>query len=243
MKSKIFKLFLLLTLSMTEIVNAQISVYSTPNTNISESNYFFDASLYGGLLNQNLGRLFGFPRTDLTKFKFDTSIMGNGFVYPSYFDGALVFNNNNGTTIDGIPTEVVRGFYYFDNPTPPGTEATNVTNGKWMKLGGTNYSTTATNGSLTSNTIDGKPIYSYKSTFTQVTGESKTEFDLTVPSGITGLFKITIYNTGANYYTNSVYSLTMDPNNSGKVKLVTGVPNISVVYPAGTYNYILEYLK
>lgn len=241
MKSKIFKLFLLLTLSMTEIVNAQISVYSTPNTNISESNYFFDASLYGGLLNQNLGRLFGFPRTDLTQFKFDTSIMGKGFVYPSYFDGALVFNNTNGTTIDGIPTEVGRGFYYFDNPTPAGGETINVTNGKWMKLGGTNYSTNA--GVITSNSIDGKPIYSYKSTFTQVAGESKTEFDLTVPSGITGLFKITIYNTGANYYTNSVYSLTMDPNNSGKVKLVTGVPNISVVYPAGTYNYILEYLK
>lgn len=241
MKSKIFKLFLLLTLSMTEIVNAQISVYSTPNTNISESNYFFDASLQESVNNPNLGRLFGFPRIDLTKFRFDTSIMKKGKVFANYFDGVLVFNNYDGTTIDGIPTEVGRGFYYFDNPT--GEDNSNIINGKWMKLGGTNYSTAATNGSITSNTIDGKPIYSYKSTFTQVTGESKTEFDLTVPTGIKGLFKITIYNTDANYYTNSVYSLTMDPNNSAKVKLVTGVPNISVVYPAGTYNYILEYLK
>ncbi|WP_146105709.1 hypothetical protein [Apibacter adventoris] len=237
MKSKIFKLFLLLTLSMTEIVNAQISVYNTPDTKISETNYFFDASLTEGLNNPNLGRLFGFPGIDLTVFTFDVNSV-KGKVYPSFFDGALVFNKKSGTTVDGIPTEVGRGFYYFDNP-----NAKNITNGKWMKLGGTDYSSNAPNGVITSNSIDGKPIYSYKSTFTQVAGETKTEFDLTVPSGIKGLFKITIYNTDANYYTNSVYSLTMDPNNSGKVKLVTGVPNISVVYPAGTYNYILEYLK
>lgn len=243
MKSKIFNLFLLLTLSMTEIVNAQISVYSTPNTNISESNYFFDASLYEGLLNQNLGRLFGFPRINLTKFRFNTSTMDKGIVYPSYFDGALVFNNATGTTIDGTPTEVGRGFYYFDNPT--GATDLGVTNGKWMKLGGTNYSSNAPNGVITSNSIDGKPIYSYKGTFTQKTGETKTEFNLTVPTGITGLFKITIYNTdpNVNYYTNSVYSLTMDTNSSNTVKLVTGVPHISIVYPEGTYNYILEYLK
>ncbi|PQL94891.1 hypothetical protein C4S77_02605 [Apibacter adventoris] len=224
---------------MTEIINAQISVYNAPDTKISETSYFFDASLTEGLNNPNLGRLFGFPGIDLTRFKFDVDNV-RGKVYPSFYDGALVFNKTPGTTVDGIPTVVGRGFYFFDNP-----KGKNITNGQWIRLGGTDYSSNAPNGIITSNTIDGKPIYSYKSTFTQKAGETKTEFDLTVPTGITGLFKITIYNTdpSVNYYTNSVYSLTMDANSSNTVKLVTGVPHISIVYPEGTYNYILEYLK
>jgi len=79
----------------------------------------------------NNGKGIAFPRTDLTKFEFQSFLIG----YPTYADGLVVFNTGSGTTPSsgsGVGSqEVEPGFYYFSNP----GSTFNTNAGEWKPLG------------------------------------------------------------------------------------------------------------
>lgn len=239
MKNKILSSALIIFIT-NSIINAQLLTGAAPNAALDNSNYFLDASKFQGSL-PNIGKLLGFPKTDLTNFSFDLSFQTGQITARNFFDGTMVYNYATGSTVSGQgkTTNVSPGFYYFSNP----GRATNINSGQWMKLGGTDFTTSET---ITNNSIAGKLIYSVRGTFDIPVNNTSTSFDLTLPTtGITGIYKINIYNSTTSYYTDSVYSFTLGTPTTTEtpVTLVTGSPNISVVYPAGTYNYIIEYLK
>ncbi len=99
---------------------------------------FFDASTYfdSASSDNNTGKGFVFPTTDLTTFQFikGTGGYGGGY-FPSYFNGMIVYNSGTGNTpITQINTStyVTPGFYYFSNPT--GASDYDIQNGQWIRL-------------------------------------------------------------------------------------------------------------
>ncbi|WP_406628986.1 FISUMP domain-containing protein, partial [Ornithobacterium rhinotracheale] len=85
----------------------------------------------------SVGKLLGFPKTDLTKFKFNLDVVTDEVVL-SGFDGVVVYNMAKGTTgsdaaTQGKQVSVTPGFYYFSNPN--GAETQSVANGQWVRLG------------------------------------------------------------------------------------------------------------
>ncbi|WP_261511164.1 hypothetical protein [Chryseobacterium paludis] len=217
--------------------NAQLLTNGNVTAGLSGTNYFMDASNFEGLANKSFGRGMGFPRTDLTDFRFNTSTADNEVVL-SDFDGMVVFNSTTGDTVtgQGVKTKVAPGFYYFSNPGNPG----NITNGKWVAIGAnsgrTNILTTET---ATNTLINNEQVYAIKGTFT-ATGSS-TAVSIPSPTGMTGMYGITIYKSGTNtIYARELYSYALGTTAGNAV---TGSPHMSVVYPAGTYDYVLEYLK
>ncbi len=99
---------------------------------------FFDASTYfdPASSDNNTGKGFVFPTTDLTTFQFikGTGGYGGGY-FPSYFNGMIVYNSGTGNTpITQINTStyVTPGFYYFSNPT--GASDYDIQNGQWIRL-------------------------------------------------------------------------------------------------------------
>lgn len=108
---------------------------ATPETS---SNAFLDASENTDGQGTNIGRGLLFPHTDLSTFKLDITA-ADGINYPTYFDGMIVYNTNEGgnTSDPNIQTtsNLQKGFYYFSNPN--GKNNQNITNGKWMRLSDT----------------------------------------------------------------------------------------------------------
>ncbi|QBJ86382.1 hypothetical protein DDI74_08980 [Chryseobacterium gleum] len=221
-------------------VNAQIISNGNVTSTLNNTNYFMDASNFEGLANQSYGRGLGFPRTNLTTFTFDTSPMDNTVIV-SDFDGMVVYNTATGNTAtgQGVTTAVAPGFYYFSNPGNPG----NITNGRWVPVGGAGKVTIGT-AETTTNTIinttaGDKQLYAIKGTFT-ASGTS-TAVNIPAPAGMSAMYGITIYKAGTNtVYDRSLYSYTI-ATTAGNA--ITGSPSMSVVYPSGTYDYVLEYLK
>ncbi|WP_374465088.1 hypothetical protein [Chryseobacterium sp.] len=198
-----------------------------------------DGSNFEGLANQSYGRGLGFPRTNLTTFTFDTSPMDNTVIV-SDFDGMVVYNTATGNTAagQGVTTAVAPGFYYFSNPGNPG----NITNGRWVPIGGGSSKFDVTNaaaGTPTNTLVNGAQVYAIKGTF--AASGSSTAVNIPAPTGMTALYGITIYKAGTNtVYDRSLYSYTI-ATTAGNA--ITGSPSMSVVYPAGTYDYVIEYLK
>ncbi|MFC5871312.1 hypothetical protein ACFP3I_01775 [Chryseobacterium arachidis] len=192
------------------------------------------------MANQSYGRGLGFPRTNLTTFQFNTSPMDND-VTLSHFDGMVVFNSATGNTVagQGVQVAVIPGFYYFSNPGNPG----NITNGRWIPMG-TNSRVNVLNGVAagvpTNTQVDGAQVYAYKGQFT-TTGTS-TAVTLAVPTGLTSMYGITIFKR-ASSGNKVVFSKELYSFDSTNGAAVTGSPSMSVVYPADTYDYILEYFK
>ncbi|CAM3032964.1 hypothetical protein DRF59_15305 [Chryseobacterium flavum] len=217
-------------------VNAQIISNGNVTSTLNNTNYFMDGSNFEGLANQSYGRGLGFPRTNLTTFTFDTSPMDNTVIV-SDFDGMVVYNTATGNTAagQGVTTAVAPGFYYFSNPGNPG----NITNGRWVPMGGAGKVNVFTTETATNTLVDNKQVYAIKGTFT-ASGTS-TAVNIPAPSGMTAMYGITIYKAGTNIvYDRSLYSYTV-ATTAGNA--ITGSPSMSVVYPADTYDYVLEYLK
>ncbi len=220
-------------------VNAQIISNGNVTSALNNTNYFMDGSNFEGLANQSYGRGLGFPRTNLTTFTFDTSPMDNTVIV-SDFDGMVVYNTATGNTAagQGVTTAVAPGFYYFSNPGNPG----NITNGRWVPIGGGSSKFDVTNaaaGTPTNTLVNGAQVYAIKGTF--AASGSSTAVNIPAPTGMTALYGITIYKAGTNtVYDRSLYSYTI-ATTAGNA--ITGSPSMSVVYPAGTYDYVIEYLK
>lgn len=109
---------------------AQIGTNQNVENTLSNSNFFMDASKFNNYAN-SIGKGLGFPRVDLTKFKFDRSVIDNVQIL-SDFDGMMVYNYGSGNTVvnEGKQVAVTPGFYYFSNPAASGT----ISNGKWVRL-------------------------------------------------------------------------------------------------------------
>ncbi|MGP2570036.1 FISUMP domain-containing protein [Ornithobacterium rhinotracheale] len=117
--------------------NAQILSNGIVTQNLLNTNYFLDASNFQGQKDASVGKLLGFPKTDLTKFKFNLDVVTDEVVL-SGFDGVVVYNMAKGTTGSDAATQgkqvaVTPGFYYFSNPN--GAETQSVANGQWVRLG------------------------------------------------------------------------------------------------------------
>ena len=104
-----------------------------------DKNTFLDASGYTDLADKSAVKGLNFPRTDLTKFKFNVSDLGNYQYSKTAFDGMIVYNIGTGTTgadknTQGEQVNVEPGFYFFYHPTA--TEDTNnVSKGRWVRIG------------------------------------------------------------------------------------------------------------
>jgi hypothetical protein len=219
---------------------AQIRIVnSTTNTAVNNSSAFIDASSNSTTNGTtNVGKGLIFPRTDLTTFTaFSGTPVGIGTSFPTRFDGMIVYNTATGGSAGvGATSEALfPGFWYYDNKT------TNTNGGTWRPVVGSggkeNILTTET---VTNRLVDNAQIYGIKGTFT-TTGTS-TAVTIPAPAGLTSMYGITIYKrTGTG--NKVVYSRDLYSYDSSTGTAITGSPSMSVVYPADTYDYVLEYLK
>ena len=119
---------------------AQIYTQGVDNS-ISGSNILIDGSSTFSVeagAGANVGKGIIIPSVDLVNFEFDLTL-ADGFTFPTYFDGMVVYNNATGATLTtgdrpSTSTNVAPGFYYFSNPN--GNSNGNVTGGEWIRIGG-----------------------------------------------------------------------------------------------------------
>ncbi|MCK0205574.1 hypothetical protein [Ornithobacterium rhinotracheale] len=129
------KKYTLLLLVVGTFSYAQIKLNQAPTLDKS-SNAFLDAS-ENTEGKPNIGRGLLFPQTDLSKFTLDVA-SADGINYPTYFDGMIVYNTQEGGRTNdpslAVQTEnLTKGFYYFSNP--KGKNNQSISEGKWVKLG------------------------------------------------------------------------------------------------------------
>lgn len=247
----IFRSIVVLSLTIFGLnsISAQVASNGTVASNISGENPFFDASTNFDTAStgtpNNVGKGLYFPTTDLTTWTFKTNNM-DGITFPTAFDGMIVYNSATGNTVSGqgVQVAVTPGFYYFSNP----GQSTSITSGRWLPLGGSvSPKVTVGTAETTTNTLINvspgvdKQVYAIRGSFT-TTGTSTT-VSIPSPSGMTSLYGITIYKVSGTgnkvVYSRDLYSYNIGTTNNA----VTGSPNMSVVYPADTYDYVLEYIK
>ncbi|PIF47062.1 hypothetical protein CLU96_4108 [Chryseobacterium sp. 52] len=224
---------------------AQIRIVnSNANSAAPNSSAFVDASSNITVnSSSNIGKGMLFPRTDLTtftafSFSATTGIPNN---YPTRFDGMIVYNTaTSGVAgVGGTQGTLTAGFWYYDNKS-----ATN-TGGTWKPIigdgGKENILQTET---ITTRSVESKQVFAKKGQFTasgsSTTPTAYTPGPIIIPASSTAsVYKVTIYKAGTgSVYDNNVYSYDIATGN-----LITGSPSISVVYPAGNYDYIVEYIK
>ena len=228
MNTKFLKAFSLALALFSGVANAQIKTNNGISATIANESVFLDASSFP--VGTSSGKGLNFPRTNLTTFTFTTATT-SALKFPTAYDGLVVYNTATGTTITGTPVAVTPGFYYFKNT----GATTNSTTGVWTAIGGSSKVDIATAETATNTSIAGATVYAIKGSFTATA--NNTAITLAAPTGITSMYRITIYKDGAVFGT-SLYSY-----NKATGAAYTGSPGISVVYPAGSYDYVLEYFK
>ncbi|MHA3044746.1 hypothetical protein JSO61_005335 [Riemerella anatipestifer] len=131
---------LALALGTCTIAQAQVLSNGEISKSLFNTNYFLDGSNFKNKLDPSIGKVLGFPQTDLTKFTFNLDVVKNDVV-ASGFDGVVVYNTATGKTgsdanTQGKVVDVTPGFYYFSNPN--GATNQTVSEGKWVRLGSGN---------------------------------------------------------------------------------------------------------
>ena len=236
-------LFFLVLISSTSI--AQIAVNGSPVSSINNSNVFLDASSSFSSeagAGANIGKGIIIPSLDLVNFAFDLSL-ADGFTFPTYFDGMVVYNNATGSTLttgdrSSTSIPVTPGFYYFSNPS--GAANANVTGGVWKSLGlgaGSSIKDITATEVVLDKKIDGVQLYAIKGSFTA--DGVNAAVTINKPTGMTGYYSLTTYKDGQTFR-NQIKSFDTVATTAN---VVMGYGFISEVYPAGTYNYVLEYFK
>jgi len=131
---KIIILFLIITICIGSNSYAQILSNQSVSSAIVNENPFMDASTNFGEISDNRGKGLAFPQTDLTIFTFRTASF-DGVQFPSAFDGMIVYNIGIGNTVagQGVITPVIRGFYYFSNPTADMNNQY-ISDGHWVRI-------------------------------------------------------------------------------------------------------------
>ncbi|PWW25971.1 hypothetical protein [Chryseobacterium sp. AG844] len=242
---KNFKYFAvaLIISSIGGTASAQIKGNQTfADGSIPASSAFLDASLTASVNNASLGKGLIFPRADITQL----ALANQGTLYnagnnPNRFDGMIVYNTaTTGSPATGTLSEpLFAGFWYYDNKTA------SPTTGTWRPVTGAggkeNILQTET---VTTRSVESKQVFAKKGTFTasgsSTAPTSYTPGPIIIPASSTAsVYKVTIYKAGTgSVYDNNVYSYDIATGN-----LITGSPSMSVVYPAGNYDYIVEYIK
>lgn len=202
----------------------------------SNSSAFIDASsntTNNGTVGTGKGLVF--PRVDLSTFAFvgSTGVASN---FPSRFDGMIVYN----TAVSGVAGAgatqgtLIPGFWFYEN------KSTSVSGGTWKPLGtgvgGTVIDITPTEIALDTK-VNGVQLYAIAGSFTA--DGVRAAVTITKPAGMTGYFAITIYKDGKTFR-NQIASFDTSATTDN---VFTGSGPFSEVYPAGTYNYVLEYFK
>lgn len=145
-------------------------------------------------------------------------------------NGALVFISDvtSGTGTGKTINVQAKGFYYYD-----------ASNGVWVAVTPNLKLAVNTSETPTNTYVGTSRVYAIKGSF-NATGTSST-VSIPSPAGMTSLYSITIYQSGSAgvIYDRSLYSYTIGTTGNA----VTGSPGMSVIYPMGSYDYILEYLK
>ncbi len=227
-------------LSAVGFSQAQVRIVNSINNSAApSSSAFIDASSNSTTnATTNVGKGLIFPRTDLTTFTtFSGTPTGIATSYPTRFDGMIVYNTATSGVAGVGSTQgtLTAGYWYYDN------KSTTVNGGTWRPVSSATSSAVniLTTETVTNTLVNSAQVYAIKGTFT-ATGSS-TAVDIPAPTGMTALYGITIYKAGTNtVYSRDLYSYTI-ATTAGNA--ITGSPTVSVVYPAGTYDYVLEYLK
>jgi len=250
--NKKFLLIVAFSVAISQYSKAQLRTNGFASGNIQGQAAFMDASGatngFSADTNNTDGKGLVFPRTNLVNFTFATTT-GDEDNFPTAYDGMIVYNTGTGNTPatgSGIGGQaIVPGFYYFSNPTAgPNSGNFSVTAGRWLPVGGASPKVTIGTAETTTNTLintttGDKQLFALKGSFT-ASGTS-TAVNIPAPTGMTTLYGITIYKAGTNtVYDRSLYSYTV-ATSAGNA--ITGSPSMSVVYPSGTYDYVIEYLK
>ncbi|RXM50091.1 MULTISPECIES: hypothetical protein [unclassified Chryseobacterium] len=250
--NKKFLLIVAATLVMSQYSKAQLRTNGFASGNISGESAFMDASGatngFSDDANTKNGKGLVFPRTNLTNFTFASS-SGDEDNFPTAYDGMIVYNTGTGNTPatgSGIGTQAVTpGFYYFSNPTAgPSSGNFSPTTGRWVAIGASPKVTIGTAETTTNTIVNVSPgvdkqVYAIKGTFSA--NGTSTAVNIPAPTGMTTMYAITIYKSGSGVvYDRSLYSYNV-VTTAGNA--ITGSPSMSVVYPNGTYDYVLEYLK
>lgn len=236
------KIILLAIVTITANLSAQMYTGTVPDPRFN-TNTFMDASEMGVNFNNNTNKGLNFPQVNLVTFTLNTT-QADGIAFPTYYDGMVVYNTTSGTTSGNTlttQTAVTPGFYYFYNPN--GASNGNITSGVWLPIGGNPRVNVASTETPTNTAINGNTIYARKGTFTtNGTSTAPTAYTpaIAVPASATaGIYRVTVFKAGTgSVFANGVYSYDITNGN-----LITGSPSMSVVYPAGTYDYLVEYTK
>jgi hypothetical protein len=236
------KISILLSCLISSVFFAQVQTNGGTVAGLGNTNYFLDASGYEGFATST-GKLLGFPRVNLTQFQFKPQIAEDEVVL-SFFDGAVVYNSADGNTLasvgdnNGLITAVTPGFYYFSNPN--GASNGNVTDGVWTKLGSDTIKNYTSIPIKTATSIDGAQVWAVKGSF--VASGTSALVSVTMPAGMTGYYKMTTYLSGKTFRSDiSEFKMITTVLNTDNV--VTGNGLFSEVYPAGPYDYTLEYFQ
>lgn len=226
---------------------AQIKTNQNVSQNaITSQTAFLDASsstLWNTTSNQGKGMVF--PRTNLTQLStLLASPNGIGSSYPNRLDGMIVYNIGEGAPAIGAAQtpRVTEGFYYYNN------KSTTLNGGHWVRIGdgSANRALLAfTDGQEveTNTTIDGAKVYAIKGSFVHDGGNSVL---INKPTDFANLSQIKVYRkngtgTDKNLVGSSLYSYEVVGN---QIKLIFGQGGIlSLSYPQGNYEYMLEYTK
>ncbi|MDD3875744.1 MAG: tail fiber domain-containing protein [Bacteroidales bacterium] len=141
MKNNFLQLFVLICFFNLLIFQtvAQVLTGNPVQPAIPNQNPFFDASTNHDpsvTFENNNNKGLVFPRTDLTQWEFTTDLL-DGSMFPTAFDGMIVYNVGTGTTLSGQGqvVSVIPGFYYFYNP----SGVDDISNGQWMPLSSASY--------------------------------------------------------------------------------------------------------
>ena len=221
----------------TSVVNfAQVRMTAT-GISQSVSSAFIDASsnnTNNGTVGTGKGLVF--PRVDLSTFTFVGATPTIASNFPTRFDGMIVYNSKDGGAANAGTTQgtLAPGFWFYEN------KSASLTGGTWKPLGsgtaGAVKDIAATEVVLDKK-IDGAQLYAIKGTFT-ATGTSAS-VTIAKPTGMTGYYSLTTYKDGKTFRNQILSFDTVATTNN----VVTGTGFMTEVYPAGTYNYVLEYFK
>jgi hypothetical protein len=230
------KIFLSIILLGVYTANSQVRLVSTANTSVNSSAFIDASSQNTNNSSVGTGKGLVFPRVDLSAFTFVSGTTGVATNFPTRYDGMIVYNTKDGGSANVGTTEGVLapGFWFYENKTA------SLTGGTWKPLGsgaaGAVKDITSTEVVL-DRKIDGAQLYAIKGTFT-ASGTSAA-VTITKPTGMTGYYSLTTYKDGKTFRRDIISFDTVATTNN----VVTGSGFMTEAYPAGSYNYVLEYFK
>lgn len=225
-------------LTCSTITFGQIRVTNTTTQLAANSSAFIDgSSASANNSTTNVGKGLIYPRTDLSTFAaFSGTPTGIATSYPTRFDGMIVYNTAT-TGVAGVGATqgtLTAGFWYYDN------KSATLTGGTWKPLSASASSAVdiTTSETTTATKVSGAQVYGIKGSFTA--DGTTAAVTVAVPAGMTGFYKITIYKGST---TTIIGSAVRQFNLSGTNNVITGSGVFTEVYPAGSYDYVLEYFK